>query len=62
MSTAKLILTGQPVKTAKAWQINIKEQGFFWIPFTFIQEYKPWLKEIMIDTFILDEKGIKYKV
>jgi len=58
---AKLILTEQPTKTDKAWKLNIKDQGEFWIPFTFIQGYTPWNREIIIDSFILDEKGIKYK-
>jgi len=58
---AKLILTEQPTKTDKAWKLNIKDQAEFWIPSTFIQDYKPWSKEIIIDTWVLDLKGIKYK-
>jgi hypothetical protein len=59
---AKLILTSDPEKRPTAWRINIKDQGEYWIPFSFIQGYKPWTKEVEIDTWILDEKKINYKV
>lgn len=60
--SAKLILTVKPTKTVKAWLIDIKDQGQFWIPFTFIAGFNPVSMQIEIDTWILDQKGIKYKV
>lgn len=62
MSVAKLKLVSQVTKTDKAWLINIEDQGEHWIPFVFIKEYKPWIHEIKIDTYILEQKGIKFKV
>lgn len=62
MSTAKLKLTEPPVKWEKSWTINILNQGCFNIPYTFVQGYNPGPKEIIVDTWILDQKGIKYKV
>lgn len=62
MSAAKFKLITDPIKTSKAWLCNIEGVGSNWIPFTFIKAWSPATKEIKIDTFILRQKGIKYKL
>jgi hypothetical protein len=62
MSTvAKLTLIEIPTQQPKAWYINIKDQGKHWVPYSCIKSYLPATKEITIQTWILREKGIKYK-
>lgn len=63
-NTAKLTVTESPVKTDKAWLIKLNDQAEpeYWIPKFYIAGYKPWIKEIEIETFILIDKGIKFKV
>jgi hypothetical protein len=58
---AKLKVESIIEKRPTAWHIDFGNNGEHWIPFTFIQDFKPWTKEIVIDTWILDEKGIMYK-
>ncbi len=59
--SAKLTLDVQPAKTEKAWMITVSGK-VHWIPYTFVKEYNPATKEIQIDVFILDQKGIKYRI
>lgn len=63
MSTvAKLILTDIPTQKPLAWKIKIKDHPVeVWIPYSCIKAYLPATKEITIQTWILREKGIKYK-
>ena len=61
--SARLQLSVLPKKQGKAWLIDIlgvRER--YWIPDTFVKEFNPVQKTITIDTWILDKKGIKYKV
>lgn len=62
MSTvAKFILTELPTKQPLAWKIDIPDQGAFWLPYSTITAWNPATKEITIRTWILKQKGIKYK-
>lgn len=60
--SAKLTLDKLPKKVGRAWCVNIANQGEYWIPDTFVKEFDPVTRIIMVDTWILDQKGIKYKV
>lgn len=62
MSTvAKLKLIDLPTKKPEAWKIDIENQGAFWIPYSCITAYDPNTKMITVKSWILKEKGIKYK-
>jgi hypothetical protein len=58
---AKLTLDVMPKKIGNAWFIKTPT-GEHWIPDTFVSEFNPLNKSITIDTWILDKKGIKYKL
>lgn len=61
-NSAKIVLTEQPTRKEKAWEIKVKDQGTYWVPFTCIKDYKPATLEILIETWMLKQKGIKFKV
>lgn len=60
--TARIKLQTDPYKMAKAWNIDLGDQGKFWIPYTCIFSYNPITKTAEIETWILQQKGIKFKV
>lgn len=62
--TAKITLLEKPEKSesGKARLFKIKDQGEHWIPETYFFGYNPGTKQAEIETFILNQKGIKYKV
>lgn len=59
---AKLSVTQKPERVGKAWKCNLKDHGIEFIPDTFFMGYNLGTKQVEIETFILDKKGIKYKV
>jgi len=59
---AKLTLTEKPERVGKAWKINMKDHGMEFIPDTFFFGYNPGTNQAEIETWILDQKNIKYKV
>lgn len=61
-NSAKLTLELQPEKKTKAWNIKIVDQGYYWVPFSCIKGYNPVTLEITIETWILKQKSIKFKV
>lgn len=60
-SSAKIIIELQPQKSSKAWELKI-DGKYHWIPFSCINAYNPVTMEISIGTWILKQKGIKFKV
>lgn len=59
---AKLTLIEKPEKRGNSYLIKIKDQGEHYIPSTFFFGYNPGTKQAEIETWILDQKGIAYKV
>lgn len=59
---AKITLTEKPEKRGGAYLLKIKDQKDIFIPATFFFGYNPGTKQAEIETWILDQKGIKYKV
>lgn len=62
--TAKITLIDKPEKSesGKARLFQVKGQGDYWIPETCFFGYNPATKQAEIETWILQQKGIKYKV
>lgn len=61
---AKITLTEKPEKSPSglARLFKVKDQGEFWIPETCFFGYNPVTKQAEIETWILHQKGIKYKL
>jgi hypothetical protein len=61
-NTAKIRVLSKPEKVGNARLLKIESQGDFYIPETCFFGYNPYLDEAEVETWILDQKGIKYKV
>lgn len=62
-TVARLKLEYGPLKKERAWLVKLTtEQKEHWIPYTCITAYTPATKEISIQTWILKQKNIKFKV
>jgi hypothetical protein len=61
---AKITLLEKPEKSesGKARLFKVKDQGDYWIPETYFFGYNPATKQAEVETWILHQKGIKYKV
>lgn len=61
---AKITLIEKPEKSESglARLFKVKDQGDYWIPETFFFGYNPVTKQAEIETWILHQKGIKYKL
>lgn len=59
---AKITLLEKPEKRGGAYLLKIKDQGEYFIPATFFMGYNPGTKQVEIESYILDIKGISYKV
>lgn len=63
MSVAKFTLDYDPRKTTKAWLIKLPaEEKEHWVPYSCIKEYLPATRSIKIQTWILKQKNIKFKL
>lgn len=61
-TVAKLKLTELPTQKPLAWKLAIKDHHEqVWIPYSCIKGWIPATNEITIQTWILRQKGIKYK-
>jgi hypothetical protein len=59
---AKITLLEKPVKYGNSRVLHIKDQGTFYVPETTFFGYNPATKQAEIESWILDQKGIVYKV
>lgn len=61
-SIAKILLTEKPIRVGKAWKVNIKDHGIEYIPDTFFFGYNPGTQKAEIETYILEQKNIPFKL
>lgn len=59
---AKIPVIEKPLKVGGAYLIKVKYQGEYYIPATFYFGFNPGTMKAEIETYILDIKGIAYKV
>lgn len=61
-NSAKLKLTAFPLKGERAWRIDVKDQGQHYIPYKCILGWDPATMEIKVETWMLKQKNIKFKL
>lgn len=60
--TAKVKIFELGLKRAKSWFVKFTDGPGEWVPYSVIQGYNPITKQLTVETWWLNNRGIKYNL